>query len=94
MSSLAVTSSTNTLDIIFHSDESFTDKGFSAEYSAYDPSNRELQVSPLPHICVTSGEMGKMLGRDSDTHSLPLETKTREVTVQSERLRESGWLTV
>lgn len=28
----------------FHSDESYTDKGFSAEYSAYDPSNRESTV--------------------------------------------------
>lgn len=41
MSSLALTSTTNTLDVMFHSDESYTDKGFSAEYSAYDPKNRE-----------------------------------------------------
>lgn len=39
MSSLGLTSSGNTLDVVFHSDESYTDKGFSVEYSAYDPSN-------------------------------------------------------
>lgn len=49
MSSLALTSTTNVLDVKFHSDESFTDKGFSAEYSAYDPSNRELTVWPRKH---------------------------------------------
>ncbi|XP_034467616.1 suppressor of tumorigenicity 14 protein homolog [Hippoglossus hippoglossus] len=38
-SSLAVTSSSNVLEVHFHSDESYTDKGFSAEYSAYDPKN-------------------------------------------------------
>lgn len=37
--SLALTSSGNVLDVMFHSDESSTDKGFSAEYSAYDPKN-------------------------------------------------------
>ncbi|KAM7382735.1 hypothetical protein PAMP_002452 [Pampus punctatissimus] len=40
MSSLSLTSDTNVLDVIFHSDESYTDKGFSAEYSAYDPTNQ------------------------------------------------------
>ncbi|KAM7420562.1 hypothetical protein PAMA_015003 [Pampus argenteus] len=39
MSSLSITSDTNVLDVIFHSDESYTDKGFRAEYSAYDPTN-------------------------------------------------------
>uniref|UniRef100_A0A671TSG2 ST14 transmembrane serine protease matriptase n=1 Tax=Sparus aurata TaxID=8175 RepID=A0A671TSG2_SPAAU len=39
MSTLALTSTTNTMEVIFHSDESYTDKGFSAEYSAYDPAN-------------------------------------------------------
>lgn len=39
---MALTSDTNVLDVIFHSDESYTDKGFSAQYSAYDPANREL----------------------------------------------------
>ncbi|XP_019728444.1 suppressor of tumorigenicity 14 protein homolog [Hippocampus comes] len=39
LSSLALTSTTNTLDVTFHSDESYTDKGFSAEYNAYDPGN-------------------------------------------------------
>ncbi|KAM4601209.1 suppressor of tumorigenicity 14 protein [Polymixia lowei] len=39
LSSLALTSQTNTLAVAFHSDESFTDKGFRAEYNAYDPAN-------------------------------------------------------
>lgn len=39
MSSLAMTSTTNELRVLFHSDESYTDKGFRAEYSAYDPKN-------------------------------------------------------
>lgn len=39
MSTLSLTSTTNELTILFHSDESYTDKGFSAEYSAYDPQN-------------------------------------------------------
>ncbi|TKS81919.1 Suppressor of tumorigenicity 14 protein [Collichthys lucidus] len=44
VSSLALTSTTNILDVIFHSDESYTDKGFSAEYTTYDPQNRELKI--------------------------------------------------
>lgn len=44
LSSLALTSNTNILAVRFHSDESYTDKGFSAEYSAYDPSNRESTI--------------------------------------------------
>ncbi|XP_033959295.1 suppressor of tumorigenicity 14 protein homolog [Pseudochaenichthys georgianus] len=39
LSSLALTSKINVLEVMFHSDESFTDKGFSAEYSAYDPAD-------------------------------------------------------
>lgn len=39
LSSLTLTSTTNELTVLFHSDESYTDKGFSAEYSAYDPKN-------------------------------------------------------
>lgn len=39
-----LTTTSNILDVKFHSDESYTDKGFSAEYSAYDPSNRESTV--------------------------------------------------
>nr|XP_046255324.1 suppressor of tumorigenicity 14 protein homolog isoform X2 [Scatophagus argus] len=42
VSSLALTSDTNVLDVTFHSDESYTDKGFSAEYNAYDPSDQCL----------------------------------------------------
>lgn len=44
MASLALTSDSNILDVTFHSDMSYTDKGFSANYSAYDPANRELNV--------------------------------------------------
>ncbi|KAJ8005317.1 hypothetical protein DPEC_G00145370 [Dallia pectoralis] len=39
MPSLALTSTSNTLDVTFHSDQSYTDKGFRAAYNAYDPSN-------------------------------------------------------
>ncbi|XP_021172130.2 suppressor of tumorigenicity 14 protein homolog [Fundulus heteroclitus] len=39
LSSLSLTSTTNVLEVTFHSDESYTDKGFSAEYSSYSPSN-------------------------------------------------------
>ncbi|RVE62504.1 hypothetical protein OJAV_G00157920 [Oryzias javanicus] len=39
LSSLSLTSDTNVLDVIFHSDESYTDKGFKAEYTAFDPKN-------------------------------------------------------
>ncbi|XP_041649005.1 suppressor of tumorigenicity 14 protein homolog [Cheilinus undulatus] len=39
VSSLSHTSKTNILEVYFHSDESYTDKGFSAEYSAFDPQN-------------------------------------------------------
>ncbi|XP_029432075.1 suppressor of tumorigenicity 14 protein-like [Rhinatrema bivittatum] len=36
---LALTSAGPTLEVSFHSDRSFTDKGFLAEYRAYDPQN-------------------------------------------------------
>ncbi|MGH0182816.1 UNVERIFIED_CONTAM: hypothetical protein FKN15_010601 [Acipenser sinensis] len=36
---LAVASTDNTMVVKFHSDESFTDKGFQAVYNAYDPRN-------------------------------------------------------
>lgn len=39
VSSLALTSTSNILEVNFHSDESYTDKGFSAEYTTYDPAN-------------------------------------------------------
>ncbi|XP_064162302.1 suppressor of tumorigenicity 14 protein homolog isoform X4 [Anguilla rostrata] len=38
-SSLALSSDTNTMLVKFHSDESYTDKGFMAVYNAYDPKN-------------------------------------------------------
>lgn len=38
-STLALSSSNNTMTINFHSDKSFTDKGFMAAYSAFDPKN-------------------------------------------------------
>lgn len=75
---MALTSTTNVVEVNFHSDESYTDKGFSVEYSAYDPENRELKVlSPY----TTLGEMGEMLRCDSDTHSLPLQSETGGVTL-------------
>lgn len=40
-SSLALNSNSNTIVISFHSDSSYTDKGFSAQYKAYDPQNRK-----------------------------------------------------
>lgn len=46
---MVLTSDTNVMEVLFHSDESYTDKGFSAEYSAYDPKNRELHVFSLKH---------------------------------------------
>uniref|UniRef100_A0A6Q2Z9G2 Zmp:0000001114 n=1 Tax=Esox lucius TaxID=8010 RepID=A0A6Q2Z9G2_ESOLU len=39
MPSLALTSTSNNLDVKFHSDQSYTDKGFLAYYNAYDPTN-------------------------------------------------------
>ncbi|XP_059194448.1 suppressor of tumorigenicity 14 protein homolog [Centropristis striata] len=54
LSSLALTSRTNTVDVIFHSDESYTDKGFSAEYNAYDPANPcPNQFACLSGICIS-----------------------------------------
>lgn len=41
-SALNLNSNNNTMVINFHSDNSYTDKGFSAQYSAYDPQNRKL----------------------------------------------------
>ncbi|XP_044214614.1 suppressor of tumorigenicity 14 protein homolog [Thunnus albacares] len=60
LSSLALTSGTNVLDVTFHSDESYTDKGFSAEYSAYDPAN------PCPNMfaCNSGICIGKELQCD------------------------------
>ncbi|XP_011483418.1 suppressor of tumorigenicity 14 protein homolog [Oryzias latipes] len=50
MSSLSLTSDTNILEVKFHSDESYTDKGFNAEYTAYDPNN----PCPKQFFCNTS----------------------------------------
>lgn len=38
---LALSSQNNTLEVKFHSDESYTDKGFRATFVAYDPVNRK-----------------------------------------------------
>jgi len=38
-----VASSTNRIAVQFHSDRSYTDTGFSAEYLSYDSSDRELK---------------------------------------------------
>ncbi|XP_068592623.1 suppressor of tumorigenicity 14 protein homolog [Cebidichthys violaceus] len=60
MSSLDLTSSTNVLDVSFHSDESYTDKGFSATYSAYDPAN----PCPNKFACASGICIGKELQCD------------------------------
>lgn len=60
VSSLALTSTTNTLDVLFHSDEAYTDKGFRAEYSAYDPSN----PCPNKFACASGICIGKELQCD------------------------------
>ncbi|XP_063055809.1 suppressor of tumorigenicity 14 protein homolog [Engraulis encrasicolus] len=38
-SMLALTTTSNSMEVIFHSDESYTDKGFKAKYNAYDPND-------------------------------------------------------
>uniref|UniRef100_A0A3P8T8K2 ST14 transmembrane serine protease matriptase n=1 Tax=Amphiprion percula TaxID=161767 RepID=A0A3P8T8K2_AMPPE len=60
MSTLSVTSTTNTLDVMFHSDESDTDKGFRAEFSAYDPKN----PCPSKFACNSGICIGKELQCD------------------------------
>lgn len=39
-----VASTTNKIEVRFHSDLSYTDTGFSAEYLSYDSSDRELKL--------------------------------------------------
>uniref|UniRef100_A0A3Q3VWP1 Uncharacterized protein n=1 Tax=Mola mola TaxID=94237 RepID=A0A3Q3VWP1_MOLML len=51
--SLALTSQTNVLDVIFHSDESYADKGFSAEFSAYNPSDCPNKFACSFGICIS-----------------------------------------
>uniref|UniRef100_A0A8C1XSL0 Zmp:0000001114 n=2 Tax=Cyprinus carpio TaxID=7962 RepID=A0A8C1XSL0_CYPCA len=47
---LVLSSATNTLEVKFHSDESYTDKGFSVTYTTFDP------VNPCPgQFACTSG---------------------------------------
>lgn len=42
-SQFVVASTTNKIEVRFHSDQSYTDTGFSAEYLSYDSSDRELK---------------------------------------------------
>uniref|UniRef100_A0A8C3V8P5 matriptase n=1 Tax=Catharus ustulatus TaxID=91951 RepID=A0A8C3V8P5_CATUS len=42
-SQFVVTSTTNKIELRFHSDQSYTDTGFSAEFLSYDSSDRELK---------------------------------------------------
>lgn len=55
-SQFVVTSTTNKIELRFHSDQSYTDTGFSAEFLSYDSSDRELKPwgwggqSDLPEI--------------------------------------------
>ncbi|XP_076016850.1 suppressor of tumorigenicity 14 protein homolog isoform X2 [Genypterus blacodes] len=58
--SLSLTSQTNIMEVKFHSDESFTDKGFRAEYVAFDPSN----PCPGKFACASSICIGKDLHCD------------------------------
>ncbi|XP_056300794.1 suppressor of tumorigenicity 14 protein homolog isoform X2 [Pseudoliparis swirei] len=60
MSSLELTSRTNVMDVSFHSDESYTDKGFSAIYSAFDPAN----PCPNKFACASGICIGKELQCD------------------------------
>lgn len=66
------------MEVNFHSDESFTDKGFSAEYSAYDPNDRKIILVFLSHIYTTICMMGEVLQHDSDKLSLPLQCQQGE----------------
>lgn len=42
-SQFVVTSTSDRIEVRFHSDQSYTDTGFSAEYLSYDSSDRELK---------------------------------------------------
>lgn len=42
-SQFVVASTTNKMELLFHSDQSYTDTGFSAEFLSYDSSDRELK---------------------------------------------------
>ncbi|KAK3531475.1 hypothetical protein QTP70_022104, partial [Hemibagrus guttatus] len=59
-SSLALNSNSNTMVISFHSDSSYTDKGFSAQYKAYDPQN----PCPGQFACATGFCISKELQCD------------------------------
>ncbi|XP_072547053.1 suppressor of tumorigenicity 14 protein homolog [Salminus brasiliensis] len=59
-SMLALTSANNTMTINFHSDKSYTDKGFMAVYSAYDPKN----PCPGQFTCTTGMCISKELQCD------------------------------
>lgn len=73
--SLALTSDTNEMVVTFHSDESYTDKGFSAEYSAYDPKN----PCPNQFACNTGMCIGNELKCDgwNDCGDMSDETECR-----------------
>ncbi|XP_060744494.1 suppressor of tumorigenicity 14 protein homolog [Tachysurus vachellii] len=59
-SSLALNSNSNTMLITFHSDGSYTDKGFRAQYKAYDPQN----PCPGQFTCATGFCISKELQCD------------------------------
>lgn len=71
--SLSLTSTSNELTIVFHSDKSHTDKGFSAEYSAYDPGNRKFNAC-LSHIYTQY--LVRLDECDGDSHRASLQSKT------------------
>lgn len=89
MASLALTSDSNILEVNFHSDMSYTDKGFSAEYSAYDPADRELKVLSHAHTNMALRDVGEMLKCDD---TLPLQRDTWTNCVVWDTTRQY-WLT-
>ncbi|XP_017346778.1 suppressor of tumorigenicity 14 protein isoform X1 [Ictalurus punctatus] len=59
-STLTLNSNTNAMLVSFHSDSSYTDKGFSAQYNAYDPQN----PCPGKFTCATGYCISKELQCD------------------------------
>ncbi|KAG5271940.1 hypothetical protein AALO_G00185900 [Alosa alosa] len=55
-STLSLTSTSDKVEVYFHSDESYTDKGFQAEFNAYDPGNPcPAQFACSSGICIDKG---------------------------------------
>ncbi|XP_031432697.1 suppressor of tumorigenicity 14 protein homolog [Clupea harengus] len=55
-STLALTSTSNSVEVLFHSDESYTDKGFRAHFNAYDPGDPcPAEFACSSGICIDEG---------------------------------------